>query len=282
VSSRILILLPILGCSFSVDPVIAEIPPDAGDSDMHIGPVDDLSEVPDLTQVSDDLTCSNSCVGVVCGQLNGCGTMCCADAGCAPVSCDPQCQLLTACGSGCPPVANNTFCVWDLGPGTCQSGGCTPGALEHSVYSKGGSPASSSLAPDSQELGMKFTYDNPGVVTKLRFFKPAGASGTHVGHLWDGAGTLLATANYGTETASGWQEVTLSTPVPITAGTPYVVSYAEHGGFAFTSHGFDTGVDAPPLHVPAFGGTYQRPEGTFPSLVWFNSNFWLDVVVVDQ
>jgi hypothetical protein len=80
---------------------------------------------------------------------------------------------------------------------------------------------------------------------------------------------LLATANFNNETASGWQETPLPSPVPIAANTQYMTSYSEHGGFVYTLHGFDVGVDAPPLHVPAQGGVYQRPEGTF--LTWFGT-----------
>ena len=47
----------------------------------------------------------------------------------------------------------------------------------------------------------------------------------HVGHLWTNTGTLLATAAFTNETASGWQTAQLSEPVAITKDTSYVVSY---------------------------------------------------------
>ena len=39
------------------------------------------------------------------------------------------------------------------------------------------------------------------------------------------AGGLLATASSTSETASGWQQVKLVTPVKISAGTTYVAAY---------------------------------------------------------
>ena len=81
--------------------------------------------------------------------------------------------------------------------------------------------------PDSSaiELGVRFQSDEDGWIKALRFYKNTANTGTHVGHLWKGDGTLLATVTFTGETAFGWQQAQLSTPVPITAGTTYVASY---------------------------------------------------------
>ena len=50
-------------------------------------------------------------------------------------------------------------------------------------------------------------------------------SGTHVGSLWSGTGTRLASATFTGETGSGWQQVNFATPVAIQANTIYVASY---------------------------------------------------------
>jgi Domain of unknown function (DUF4082) len=224
-------------------------------------------------------SCTPTCAGVACGQPDGCGGTCCSGSGCtAATGCDPQCQTLNTCGSACQNVADNTSCTPSAGgAGTCQSGACTAGSLS-SVFNDTGAPNSSYISSDAFELGMQFTSDLATTVTKLRFFKVAGATGTHVGHLWDGAGNLLATATYTNETASGWQEVTLSAPVAINANTEYVTSYSESGGFGFTLDYFDSAKDVPPLHVPASGGVYGA-QGSFPTLVYLNSNYWVDAVI---
>ena len=93
-----------------------------------------------------------------------------------------------------------------------------------------------------------------GQITGIRFYKGTGNTGTHVGNLWTGTGTQLATATFTNETASGWQQVTFATPVSITAGTVYVASYlAPVGHYAVDGGYFATGVDNAPLHALADG-----------------------------
>ena len=72
-----------------------------------------------------------------------------------------------------------------------------------------------SSANDSSalELGVKFRSDFAGYVTGVRFYKGAGNTGTHLGHLWTSGGTQLAAATFTGETTSGWQQVNFATPV---------------------------------------------------------------------
>ena len=109
------------------------------------------------------------------------------------------------------------------------------------------------------ELGVRFRSDVAGEITGLRFYKGAGNTGTHVGHLWSGSGTLLGEATFTGETASGWQEVEFGAPVSIDADTTYVASYhAPNGGYAATQGYFaGQGADSPPLHALA-DGTRRR------------------------
>lgn len=69
-----------------------------------------------------------------------------------------------------------------------------------------------------------------GTVDAIRFYKHAGNTGTHVGNLWTGSGTLLSSVTFTGETSSGWQQASLSTPVLIQAGQTYVVSYHAPNG----------------------------------------------------
>ncbi|MFY1636620.1 DUF4082 domain-containing protein [Solwaraspora sp. WMMB335] len=128
------------------------------------------------------------------------------------------------------------------------------------------------------EVGVRFTADTDGVVTGVRFYKGWQNGGTHVGSLWTETGTLLATAQFADETANGWQTVTFSQPVAISAGSTYVASYFTPVGFyAVTLNTFSgVGLDQPPLHVPASGAVY-RYGGGFPSDTSVH-NYWVDVV----
>ncbi len=136
------------------------------------------------------------------------------------------------------------------------------------------------------EVGLRFRSDQAGYITGVRFYKGATNIGTHVGHLWTDAGTLLSTATFVNETASGWQEALLPAPVAIAANTVYVVSYfAPAGEYASTAGYFAGGsFDAPPLHgvqdaSPDSNGVYvYATSGTFPTATFGSTNYWVDVV----
>jgi RHS repeat-associated protein len=101
------------------------------------------------------------------------------------------------------------------------------------------------------ELGVRFTADTDGYIASIRFYKSDGNTGTHVGNLWTNTGTLLASATFANETASGWQEVSFAIPVPISANTVYVASYHTDAGHYSADRCYFTsaGVDQPPLHA---------------------------------
>ena len=107
------------------------------------------------------------------------------------------------------------------------------------------------------ELGTAFSPTRDGVVQALRFHKGTGNGGTHVGSLWTSTGTRLAQVTFTGETPNGWQRAALSTPVRLTAGQTYVVSYlAPQGHYSATADFF-----ALRLHVRAADGTRQRTTG---------------------
>ncbi|MEV6493045.1 N,N-dimethylformamidase beta subunit family domain-containing protein [Actinoplanes sp. NPDC051633] len=147
-----------------------------------------------------------------------------------------------------------------------------------------GTPSDSDTA--AVEVGTRFRSDVAGRVTGIRFYKGAGNTGTHVGHLWSNTGTLLGTANFSGETATGWQTATFTTPVTIAANTTYVASYYAPVGRYAGDNGFfaTTGVDNGPLHALRNGtdglnGVYRYGTGGgFPNSSWQSSNYWVDVV----
>jgi hypothetical protein len=131
------------------------------------------------------------------------------------------------------------------------------------------------------ELGMAFTPSVNGAVTAIRFYKGTGNTGTHVGSLWSPTGALLGKVTFTDETASGWQTATLATPVPVTAGTTYVVSYhAPNGRYSVTGGYFSTPRTQGPLTAPATNnGRYRYGSGgVMPTSSWNASNYFVDVV----
>lgn len=131
------------------------------------------------------------------------------------------------------------------------------------------------------ELGTKFQTSEPGAITKLRFYKAVGETGLHTGRLWSSDGNILASANYGNETASGWQEITLETPYNLSINTTYVVSVNINHNYVATSKGLQSKVSNGPLStVVGDNGVFAQPAGDFPNNAWEDSNYFIDVVFV--
>ncbi len=136
----------------------------------------------------------------------------------------------------------------------------------------------------SVELGVKFVASARGEITGLRYYKSAQDVGTHVGSLWSSTGQLLATATFTNETASGWQTVTFSQPVTISAGVTYVASYHSNGFYAATPNYFTTDhsngvLTAPSSSTSGGNGVYAYGTGTlFPSASYSSANYWVDVI----
>ncbi len=157
-----------------------------------------------------------------------------------------------------------------------------------SIWADTATPLTETVAdPNSIELGVKFRSDVGGFVTGIRFYKGPQNLGTHVGNLWSSNGALLASAQFASETASGWQQVTFAEPVLITAGTVYIASYlAPQGQYSATSAEFAaTGVDNGALHALRNGeaggnGVYAYgPTSSFPTESFNATNYWVDVIL---
>ena len=156
-----------------------------------------------------------------------------------------------------------------------------------SIWSSTATPGTAAF-PDSSavNIGVEFTSDQAGFITGIRFYKGTGNTGTHIGSLWTSGGTLLGSATFTSETASGWQQASFGSPIQITANTTYIASYFTPSGFYADDGGFfaATGVDNAPLHalkdginlgdgVYTYAGTTSFPNNTFNS-----TNYWVDVV----
>jgi Domain of unknown function (DUF4082)/IPT/TIG domain len=175
-------------------------------------------------------------------------------------------------------------CFLTAAVGFAQAPNSTTGG-SHSLWSTSTTPAIPAFGdPSAYELGVKFYSDSSGFISAIRFYKGPGNTGTHIAHLWDSQGNLLSTATFTNETASGWQQVTLPNPVPITAGKVYVASYWDPSGqYALNRPYFGSQYNNPPLHALANGadganGIYVYGSSSFPTATYDSSNYWVDVV----
>jgi hypothetical protein len=188
----------------------------------------------------------------------------------------------TATVSGATDAAGHTMSspvTWSFTTAAANSG-------PFSIFAPTATPANPT-DPDTSavEVGVKFQSDVAGFITGIRFYKGATNTGIHVANLWASDGTLLATATFTAESASGWQQVSFSTPVAISANTTYVASYHTNTGHYAADNNFflNAGVENAPLHALKDGadggnGVYNYgPSSAFPNQTYQSSNYWVDV-----
>ena len=134
--------------------------------------------------------------------------------------------------------------------------------------------------PNSVELGVRFTPTVNGTISGIRFYKGPQNVGTHIADLWSSNGTLLATATFTAETASGWEQVNFSTPVAVTAGTTYTASYHTNGFYSVDGGYFSSSRTNGQLSTPGgSNGVYAYgATSAFPSNSYNSSNYWVDVI----
>lgn len=155
-----------------------------------------------------------------------------------------------------------------------------------SLWSEEDVPATvNSGDPGSVELGVKFRSSYTGYIESISFYKGDQNTGQHVGNLWTLDGVNLASVQFETETASGWQKAYFDEPVAINANTTYVASYfAPSGNFSINNGQFaSAGHTNGPLTALANGveganGVYAyNGSSTFPQNPSSSDNYWVDV-----
>ncbi len=162
----------------------------------------------------------------------------------------------------------------------------TGGPATDSLFSPSATPGTiTENDPNAVDLGVKFQASSNGSIIGIRFYKGPQNTGTHTGDLWTTSGTLLASATFTNETASGWQQVNFSSPVSITAGTTYIASYETTvGEYSADANYFTNSLTNGPLTAPsssASGGNGVYAYGSsnpFPNNTFSASNYWVDVV----
>ena len=166
----------------------------------------------------------------------------------------------------------------------------TDAAPGFSVFAPSETPAGFAAADAGPiTVGMQFQVTVNGTITAVRFYKGVDNIGTHTGYVWAvGGGTLLGSKVYSGETASGWQEQALDTPIAVSSGTAYAVGvFVPEGGYGFTSNFFTTTIGDGPVQAPEDDGVVvkngryeEAAEPAFPTFTFNKTNYWVDVVFV--
>ena len=141
-------------------------------------------------------------------------------------------------------------------------------------------PANQS-ASGTYELGVKIRVDQPLTLSTIRFYKALGETGSHTGTVWTANGLALASVAFANESASGWQQQALPSPLQLQPNTTYLVSVNANSRYAVTLNGLASQVSSGPLHTVADGlnGVYGSSIGGFPNQSYLSSNYFVDVVV---
>lgn len=209
-------------------------------------------------------------------------------------------QLLDSMLKASPALAGTLGTVWRptdfmfqptqaFAPGS-SGASAPPGPTRYSLWDDATRPVVSAAADVTAgiELGLKFRAKVDGDIVGIRFYKDTTNTGLHVANLWTLDGTLLATAPFTAETASGWQRVAFAAPVAIAANCTYVASYhTTNGNYAYDDAYFAAaGRDTTALQAPAAGivegnAVYAyNAASTYPGTVSVQSwNYWVDVVL---
>jgi hypothetical protein len=126
------------------------------------------------------------------------------------------------------------------------------------------------------EQGLEFSSSVNGEITHIRYWKAADEpAGGHIGRIWSTNGTLLATASFTCETASGWQQAPLSPALPITAGVHYKVTYNVSNVVSKTFNVLNSPITVGLL--TGWGSSFSTPAGSYPT-TGSGSNLFADIV----
>lgn len=135
------------------------------------------------------------------------------------------------------------------------------------------------------ELGIVFSADVDGYITKVKMLGRAGLTGRSEVRIWEQDGAKLVAGPYAwthTGGASGWKEFTLPAPFAVNKGVKYVMSVTQPSGTWYCS---EPNVFAAPmtcgnLHTYSGSGVSSDRIGEMPTNVWSNQSFFRDVVFV--
>jgi rhamnogalacturonyl hydrolase YesR len=128
----------------------------------------------------------------------------------------------------------------------------------------------------SVELGLRFLSNAAGNVSGARVYCALNSSGTHTVHLWNSKGSSLGTATL--PACTGWTAVNFASPIAITAGSTYTISY-HTTEYPWNTGYFTSAVTSGNLTAPANAGVYRYGSSpAYPSSTWQSANYWVDVL----
>ncbi len=149
----------------------------------------------------------------------------------------------------------------------------------YSLMSTTTTPATASVATTATStVGLTFYSAASGSVTGVRFYAGPANTGPQPVALWNSAGATKLASGTSTATGTGWRTVMFASPVAITSGTTYVVTYtAPAGGYSVTNNDLLLPRTSGQVRTATQAGRLGSGTG-FPSTRNYN-NYFVDVLV---
>ncbi len=181
-------------------------------------------------------------------------------------------------GNGIEDIAGNDLATIAISTAITNGSEQTPGTVTDGAMF-GTTSGSTNLYWTPINVGIKVRANSHfGKIGFIRFWKTAENTGTHVCKVYNSTTREeLASVTFSGESASGWQEQALSTPVTMAKDTDYVIScHMPTGNYARTTSYFNN---------PVANGKFTASKGLYnasasPGFPLYessqNSNYWID------
>lgn len=127
----------------------------------------------------------------------------------------------------------------------------------------------------SVTLGTAFTPTQNGVVSGVEIYMSPGETGAHQAWLYTADGETLAELSMPATSMAGWHYAAFSSPVPVIAGSQYVVAYRSNGIYPVTPNALANSFTSGPLSTGQNAGRFSYGDN-FPSNT-SPSNYLVDV-----
>jgi hypothetical protein len=173
-----------------------------------------------------------------------------------------------------------------------------PTVQAYRAFANASPPTTGDSDASAVTLGVEFSVSAPATLTQIHWWQPNGSNtGAHTVMLYSltsGSNTALSAVQSFTPAGSGWQTVTLTTPIALTVGTRYLAAvwFPSFPGYAATGNYFAgsgpgaAGTVNGPLTVPqtsqTVGGNGRYSYGSsisYPASSFSDTNYWIDVTV---
>ena len=119
-----------------------------------------------------------------------------------------------------------------------------------------------------------------GRLTALQYYQGPAAADVTTATLWSADGDVLSRADFAASTTEGWRTIPLATPVALTAGSVYTVSYnAPAGRYPVTERSLATPTTQNGFVLEAGAGVYRYGDTSrLPRNTYNGSNYLVDIV----